>query len=59
MKLQPNLSEVGKGLEEYGEAFSGLSWLPLAGPWIERGRVATMNCSNPSKSISEGGEQDQ
>ena len=24
----------------YGELFSGLGWLPLVGPWIERGRIA-------------------
>ena len=41
MKLQSDLSKVGKGLAEYGEAFSGLGWLPVVGPWIERGRVAT------------------
>lgn len=41
MKLQPDLSEVGKGLSEYGEAFSGLGWLPVVGPWVERGRLAT------------------
>ena len=41
MKLRPGLAEIGKGLEEYGEAVSGLSWLPLVGPWFERSRVAT------------------
>ena len=34
-------SEVGKALENYGEIFSGVGSLPLAGPWIERGRMAT------------------
>lgn len=41
LKLRPGLAEVGKDLEDYGEAFSGMGWLPLVGPWIERGRVAT------------------
>lgn len=41
LKLRPDLAEVGKGLEDYGEAFSGLAWVPLVGPWIERGRLAT------------------
>lgn len=41
LKLRPGLAEVGKDLEDYGETFSGMSWLPLVGPWIERGRVAT------------------
>jgi len=36
LKLLPGFTEVGKGLEEYGEAFSGIGWLPLVGPWIER-----------------------
>lgn len=41
LKLRPGLAEAGKDLEEYGESFSGLGWLPLVGPWIERGRAAT------------------
>ena len=36
LKLLPELAEVGKGLEDYGEAFSGMGWLPLVGPWMER-----------------------
>jgi predicted KAP-like P-loop ATPase len=36
LKVLPGLSEVGKGLEDYGEAFSGMGWLPLVGPWMER-----------------------
>lgn len=38
LKLRPGLAEVGKGLEEYGEMFSGLAWIPMVGPWIERGQ---------------------
>ena len=38
LKLRPGFAEIGKELEDYGEAFSGLAWLPLVGPWIERGR---------------------
>ena len=41
LKLRPGLAEVGKDLEDYGETFSGMGWLPLVGPWIERGRAAT------------------
>jgi len=41
LRLHPGLSEVGKDLEDYGETFSGMGWLPLVGPWIERGRAAT------------------
>lgn len=40
LKIRPDLAEVGKDLAEYGESFSGLAWLPLVGPWIERGRGA-------------------
>lgn len=36
LKLMPGYAELGKGLEEYGEAFSGMGWFPLVGPWIER-----------------------
>lgn len=38
LKLRPGLDEVGKGLEEYGEMFSSLAWVPIVGPWIERGQ---------------------
>lgn len=41
LKVRPDLTDVGKDLEDYGEAFSGMGWLPLVGPWIERGRGAT------------------
>jgi predicted KAP-like P-loop ATPase len=39
LKLRPELADVGDDLDEYGEAFSDLGWLPLLGPWIERGRA--------------------
>lgn len=41
LKIRPGLAEVGKDLEDYGETFSGMAWLPLVGPWVERGRGAT------------------
>jgi hypothetical protein len=34
------LGKIGEALAEYGESFSGLGWLPVVGPWIERGRGA-------------------
>ena len=40
LKVRPGFSEVGRSMEDYGETFAGMSWLPLVGPWIERGRVA-------------------
>ena len=41
LKIRPGLADVGKSLEDYGQTFSGISWLPFVGPWIERGRHAT------------------
>ncbi len=41
LRLKPGLAEIGKDLEDYGETFSGLAWLPLIGPWVERGRTAS------------------
>jgi hypothetical protein len=41
LKLRRDLAEIGKLVEDYGETFSGLAWLPLVGPWIERGRAAS------------------
>lgn len=41
LKLRPDFAEIGKLVEDYGETFTGLGWLPLVGPWIERGRATT------------------
>lgn len=41
LKLRTELAALGKDLEDYGEAFSGLGWLPLVGPWLDRGRAAS------------------
>lgn len=41
LKLRPSLAEIGELVEDYGDTFSGLGWLPVIGPWIERGRVVT------------------
>ncbi len=41
LRLRPGLADVGKDLEDYGETFAGMAWLPLVGPWIERGIGAT------------------
>ena len=38
LRLRPDLKEIGESLEAYGEAFSGMGWLPVVGPWIERVR---------------------
>jgi KAP-like P-loop domain-containing protein len=40
LRLRPGLQEIGNDLADYGEAFAGLGWLPMVGPWIERGRGA-------------------
>jgi predicted KAP-like P-loop ATPase len=41
LRIRLGLADIGKNLQEYGEAFSGMEWLPLVGPWIERGRGLT------------------
>jgi predicted KAP-like P-loop ATPase len=38
LRLRPGLGSVANDLADFGEAFSGLAWLPMVGPWIERGR---------------------
>lgn len=40
LRIRPGLAEIGAAFEDYGEAFSGLGWLPFVGPWVERGRMA-------------------
>ena len=41
LKMRRELATIGAQLEEYGEAFTGLAWLPVVGPFVERGRVVT------------------
>ncbi len=38
LKVRPDLADVGKNLEDYGEMFSGMSWVPFLGSWIEGAR---------------------
>lgn len=40
LRIRPGLESIGEDLADYGEAFAGLGWLPVVGPWIERGRGA-------------------
>jgi len=40
LRLHPPFADIGRRLEEYGETFSGMGWLPLVGSWIERFRAA-------------------
>jgi len=54
LKIRPGLAEIGEKFEEYGEAFSGLSWLPVVGPWIERGKAATKGINALLQSRKEG-----
>jgi len=54
LRLRPDLADVGRDLEEYGEAFAGLGWLPLVGPWVERGRTASKVLSEMLKRRKEG-----
>lgn len=41
LKTRRGMAEIGQLIEDYGEIFSGLSWIPFAGPWINRSRDAT------------------
>ncbi|MDY0341786.1 MAG: P-loop NTPase fold protein [Coriobacteriia bacterium] len=38
VKLRPGFGDLSSQIEEYGEVFSGMGWLPVVGPWIERTR---------------------
>lgn len=41
LKLRPNLADIGKCLESYGEIFSKMDWIPFVGSWIGNGGKAT------------------
>ena len=36
LKIRMSSKDIGQQLESYGEAFSGLGWIPVVGTWIER-----------------------
>ena len=54
LRVRPRFAEIAKDIEDYGEAFSGLTWLPVLGPWIERGRGASKILSKILKRRKEG-----
>ncbi len=54
LKIRQDLVSIAQGLEEYGEAFSGLGWLPVVGTWIERLRRATKILAKLSERRKQG-----
>jgi hypothetical protein len=36
---RPKFASIADGLADYGDAFSGLAWLPVVGTWLERARL--------------------
>jgi len=40
LKLRPGLVAVGRRLDDYAEIFTGMAWVPVVGPWVERARIA-------------------
>jgi len=38
LRVRPEFTEIANNIDEYGEALSGITWLPVVGPWIDRGR---------------------
>lgn len=54
LKLKRGMAEIAGELQEYGEIFSGLAWLPLVGPWIERSRGAAKILSRLLQRRKEG-----
>lgn len=41
LKLRKDLAPLGEDIEQYGDIFAGLGWLPLVGTWIERARMGS------------------
>jgi hypothetical protein len=54
LKARPGLEEIGADLANYGEAFSGLGWLPVVGPWVQLGGRATKFVATLLRRRSEG-----
>jgi hypothetical protein len=54
LRLRPDLASLGADLQASGEAFSGMGWLPVIGPWMERGRLLTRSVSELLQRRREG-----
>jgi hypothetical protein len=54
LKVRPRFSEIAKSLGEYGELLTGMGWLPVVGPWIERTQVAGKALRRLAERRSEG-----
>ena len=54
LRLRPDLSNIGEALGTYGELFAGMGWIPLVGPWIERGHKGTEALSKIMQGRKEG-----
>jgi hypothetical protein len=54
LRVRPDLAQIGDDLAEYGEAFAGLGWVPVAGPWIERFRSGSKALSSLLQRRREG-----
>lgn len=54
LKIRSDTSEIGVRLEEYGDAFAGLNWLPILGPWVERSRMTAKMVGALMKRRKEG-----
>ena len=40
LRVRSDLAAIGKELEDYGKFLTGMGWLPIVGPWVERARLA-------------------
>lgn len=54
LRLRPDLSEIGEAIGTYGDIFAGMGWIPLVGPWIERGHKASEVISKVLQGHKEG-----
>jgi predicted KAP-like P-loop ATPase len=54
LRPKPGFAEIAADLASYGDAFSGLGWVPVAGPWIERIRGGAKALSKLLESRREG-----
>ncbi len=57
LRLRPELAEVGEAIEKYGNLFSGMGWIPLIGPWLERGHKASKVVSQILQGHKEGASE--
>ncbi len=54
LRLKPELATLAERLEDYGDVFSKLGWVPFIGPWAARGKQVAAIIGKMTKAKQQG-----